>query len=119
MVWPAQATLPPWARETPKITDVLPLLYLHGLSSGDFVPALGQVLGSAAGLSAPVITRLGMTAPSTRIGMTRTPRARAASISGLKSRRSKGMPVAGITELTDCIVDNSLRMWTTEGPRPG
>jgi len=31
------------------------LLYLHGLSSGDFGPALGQFLGSAAGLSAPVI----------------------------------------------------------------
>lgn len=28
------------------------------LSSGDFVPALGQFLGSAAGLSAPVITGL-------------------------------------------------------------
>ena len=52
------AILPPWARKTPKITEVLPLLYLHGLSSGDFVPALGQFLGSAAGLSAPVITRL-------------------------------------------------------------
>jgi transposase-like protein len=37
---------------------VLPLLYLHGLSSGDFVPALGQFLGSPAGLSAAVITRL-------------------------------------------------------------
>jgi transposase-like protein len=36
----------------------LPLLYLHGLSSGDFVPALGQFLGSSAGLSAPVITKL-------------------------------------------------------------
>lgn len=33
--------LPPWARKTPKITEVLPLLYLRGLSSGDFVPALG------------------------------------------------------------------------------
>jgi transposase-like protein len=52
------AILPPWARKTPKITEVLPLLYLHGLSSGDFVPALGQFLGSATGLSAPVITRL-------------------------------------------------------------
>ena len=38
----SSAILPPWARKTPKITDVLPLLYLHGLSSGDFVPALGQ-----------------------------------------------------------------------------
>jgi transposase-like protein len=50
--------LPPWCRKTPKITEVLPLLYLHGLSTGDFVPALGQFLGSSAGLSAPVITKL-------------------------------------------------------------
>jgi transposase-like protein len=54
----SSAILPPWARKTPKITEVLPLLYLHGLSSGDFVPALGQFLGSAAGLSAAVITKL-------------------------------------------------------------
>ena len=45
----SSAILPPWARKTPKITEVLPLLYLHGLSTGDFVPALGQFLGSAAG----------------------------------------------------------------------
>src|SRR6185436_2134723 len=38
----SSAILPPWARKTPKVTEVLPLLYLHGLSSGDFVPALGQ-----------------------------------------------------------------------------
>ncbi len=54
----SSAILPPWARKTPKIAGVLPLLYLHGLSSGDFVPALGQFLGSSAGLSAAVITRL-------------------------------------------------------------
>jgi transposase-like protein len=54
----ASAILPPWCRKTPKITEVLPLLYLHGLSTGDFVPALGQFLGSTAGLSAPVITKL-------------------------------------------------------------
>jgi transposase-like protein len=54
----ASAILPPWCRKTPKITEVLPLLYLHGLSSGDFVPALGQFLGSSAGLSGPVITKL-------------------------------------------------------------
>jgi transposase-like protein len=57
----ASVILPAWCRKTPKITEVLPLLYLHGLSSGDFVPALGQFLGSAAGLSAPVITRLTQT----------------------------------------------------------
>jgi len=54
----SSAILPPWARKTPKITEVLPLLYLQGLSSGDFVPALSQFLGSSAGLSAAVITRL-------------------------------------------------------------
>src|SRR3954453_19039548 len=54
----SSAIVPPWARKTPKITEVLPLLYLHGLSSGDFVPALGQFLGSSAGLSASVITKL-------------------------------------------------------------
>jgi transposase-like protein len=50
--------LPPWARKTPQIEQVLPLLYLHGLSSGDFVPALGQFLGSAKGLSSSTITKL-------------------------------------------------------------
>jgi transposase-like protein len=54
----SSAILPPWARKTPRVSEVLPLLYLHGLSSGDFVPALGQFLGSSAGLSGPVITRL-------------------------------------------------------------
>jgi transposase-like protein len=52
------AILPAWARKTPKIGEVLPLLYLHGLSSGDFVPALGQFLGSAKGLSSSTITKL-------------------------------------------------------------
>jgi len=37
---------------------VLPLMYLHGMSSGDFAPALGEFFGSDAGLSASVITRL-------------------------------------------------------------
>ena len=37
---------------------MLPLLYLHGLSSGDFVPALGQFLGSSARLSSSTVTRL-------------------------------------------------------------
>jgi transposase-like protein len=52
------AILPPWCRKTPKINEVLPLLYLHGLSSGDFGPALGEFLGSSAGLSSSVITKL-------------------------------------------------------------
>jgi putative transposase len=48
----------PWCRKSPKVVEVLPLMYLHGMSSGDFVPALEEFFGSAAGLSASVITRL-------------------------------------------------------------
>jgi putative transposase len=54
----ASAILPAWARKSPQVAEVLPLLYLHGLSSSDFGPALEQFLGSAAGLSAATITRL-------------------------------------------------------------
>jgi putative transposase len=54
----ASAILPAWARKSPQVAEVLPLLYLHGLSSSDFGPALTQFLGSAAGLSAATITRL-------------------------------------------------------------
>lgn len=54
----ASAILPAWARKSAKVAEVLPLLYLHGLSSGDFGPALEQFLGSGAGLSAATITRL-------------------------------------------------------------
>ena len=52
------AIVPPWCRKSPKVAEVLPLMYLHGMSSGDFAPALGEFFGSAAGLSASVITRL-------------------------------------------------------------
>jgi transposase-like protein len=52
------AILPPYMRRSPKVAEVLPLLYLHGLSSKDFVPALAQFFGADAGLSASVITRL-------------------------------------------------------------
>ena len=54
----SSAVLPAWARKSPGVAEVLPLLYLHGLSSGDFVPALEQFLGSTAGLSAATVTRL-------------------------------------------------------------
>jgi len=50
--------IPPWARKSPKVAEVLPLMYLHGMSSGDFVPALTEFFGSSAGLSASVVTRL-------------------------------------------------------------
>jgi putative transposase len=51
--------LPAYARRSPKVNDALPVLYLRGLSSGDFRPALEQLLGEdAAGLSPSTITRL-------------------------------------------------------------
>jgi transposase-like protein len=46
--------LPPWCRKSPKVAEVLPLMYLHGMSTGDFVPALTEFFGSGVG----VITRL-------------------------------------------------------------
>ena len=54
----ASSILPAWARKSPQLAEVLPLLYLHGLSTSDFTPALEQFLGTGAGLSASVITRL-------------------------------------------------------------
>ena len=50
--------LPAWARKSPRVAEVLPLLYLHGLSSGDFSPALSEFLGTSHGLSPATITRL-------------------------------------------------------------
>ena len=51
--------LPAYARRSPKVNDVLPVLYLRGLSTGDFRPAREQLLGEdAAGLSPSTISRL-------------------------------------------------------------
>jgi transposase-like protein len=53
------AILPPYVRRSPNVASVLPLLYLRGLSTGDFREALPVLLGSkAAGLSPSTITRL-------------------------------------------------------------
>lgn len=51
------------------ITEVLPLPYPHGVSSGDFVPALGQFLGSSKGLSAAVITDRAVVGRAARLGV--------------------------------------------------
>jgi transposase-like protein len=50
--------LPRYMRRSPKVTEVLPVLYLRGLSTGDFAPALEAFFGSDAGLSASTIQRL-------------------------------------------------------------
>ena len=51
--------LPSYMRRAPKVTEVLPILYLRGLSTGDFQAALPVLLGEdATGLSPTTITRL-------------------------------------------------------------
>jgi putative transposase len=51
--------LPPYMRRSPKVAEVLPILYLRGLSTSDFRPALEALLGEdAAGLSPTTIARL-------------------------------------------------------------
>jgi len=50
--------LPPYLRKSPKVSAVLPLLYLHGLSTGDFGPALTEFFGTDSGLSASAVNRL-------------------------------------------------------------
>ena len=54
----SSAILPPYMRRSPKVTEVLPILYLRGLSTGDFVPALSGFFGSDAGLSPSTVQRL-------------------------------------------------------------
>ena len=44
--------------QEPKDAEALPLMYLHGMSTLDFAPALSGFFGSGAGLSASVVTRL-------------------------------------------------------------
>jgi putative transposase len=54
----SSAILPAYMRKSPKVSEVLPILYLRGLSTGDFAPALGEFFGAEAGLSASSINRL-------------------------------------------------------------
>ena len=51
--------LPPYLKRTKSLDELLPWLYLKGVSTGDFSEALGALLGSdAPGLSATTVTRL-------------------------------------------------------------
>jgi transposase-like protein len=51
--------LPPYLRKTKSIEELIPWLYLKGVSTGDFSEALAALLGEdAKGLSASTITRL-------------------------------------------------------------
>jgi putative transposase len=48
----SSAILPAWARKSRQMNAVFPLLYLRGLSTGDFGAALEQFLGTGSVLSA-------------------------------------------------------------------
>jgi putative transposase len=50
--------LPPYARRTKSLEMLIPILYLKGVSTGDFEEALGALLGKDSGLSASTIARL-------------------------------------------------------------
>lgn len=51
--------LPPYMRRSPKIDEVIPLLYLRGLSTGDIYPALKELLGEkVSGLSAASVSKM-------------------------------------------------------------
>lgn len=51
--------IPPYLKKTKSIEELLPVLYLKGISTGDFNEALGALLGDTAkGLSANTISRL-------------------------------------------------------------
>jgi len=51
--------LPPYLRRVPSVDALIPVLYLKGISTGDFTEALEAILGpNAAGLSATNIVRL-------------------------------------------------------------
>lgn len=50
--------VPRYERMTPEMKALLPELYLQGLSTGDFEPALGWLLGEGAPLSPTTIVRL-------------------------------------------------------------
>ena len=52
--------LPPYMRRSPEVAEALPVLYLRGLSTGDFREVLPALLGkeASAGLSPTTITRL-------------------------------------------------------------
>ncbi|MCH8820263.1 MAG: IS256 family transposase, partial [Acidobacteria bacterium] len=51
--------VPPYLRRSKSLEELLPLLYLKGISTGDFTDALGALLGpDAPGLSANTISRL-------------------------------------------------------------
>ena len=113
--------LPKWARRTKSLDALLPVLYLRGVSTGDFQEALAALLGKdAPNLSPAVISRL--TAewqPESSVGLRsrRTSRsATARSASGRPSMRSfpaPGINAVGFTRPPTCSTRSPSRSRST------
>jgi hypothetical protein len=86
--------MPAWARKSPKISELLPLPYLHGLSADHLIPALERFLGTAAGLSTA-----------------RKRRRRRAPRSGARSPPSAPGPHSPRSPSTSSTVRSSPRRW--------
>ena len=54
----SSAILPKWARRSRSLDALLPVLYLRGISMGNFQEALAAILGKTANLSPDVVSRL-------------------------------------------------------------
>jgi hypothetical protein len=89
------AILPPYARRSKSLEALIPILYLKGVSTGDFEEALVALLGKdAGGLSATTIGRLkeAWSEEHARCPSWRSPTARLAS--GRRSRKCGRRPAA-------------------------
>ncbi len=71
----SSAILPAWARRSPQMNEVLPLLYLHGLSTGDWSPSCVPARSStrASSLNDPSTSRPTHQTPSRKTRDRRSP----------------------------------------------
>lgn len=54
----SSSILPPYMRRSPSLNNLIPALYLKGVSTGQFEEALESILGPDSGISATTVTRL-------------------------------------------------------------
>jgi hypothetical protein len=92
------AILPRWARRTRSLDALLPILYLWGVSMGDFQEALGALLGKdAPNLSPSVIARLrGDVAPGRQVAPLP---ARVVRLPRSSTRQHRTPPDHGVTQI--------------------
>ena len=106
----SSANMPPYARRSKSLEVLIPVLYLKGVSTGDFEEALIALLSKdAGGLSASTIGRLkDASSRSTRAGASTTSQPSATSTSGSTASTSR---LAWRTPRSAC--------WSSSGPPRG